>query len=163
RTDNARAVDPNEVTWKPISGDLTQGCLGAAPNGARSCTLSAIGVGGGSGLYTGAQDGPVFRSPDAKTSDNPTWERTGLSKLPQPPVASIAVDRSNWRIASLAYGSFNAATPQTPGHVFKTTDGGQSWTDISVGTDPTQTLPDSPVNSILIDPSYPNTLYVGTD
>src|SRR5262249_25195829 len=60
-------------------------------------------------------------------------------------------------------GSFNAATPQTPGHVFKTTDGGQSWTDISVGTDPTQTLPDSPVNSILIDPSYPNTLYVGTD
>ncbi len=33
----------------------------------------------------------------------------------------------------------------------------RSWTDVSGN------LPDTPVNSIVLDPSYPNTLYVGTD
>ena len=43
--------------WKPISGDLTAGCPGTAPNGARGCILSAIGVGGGQAVYTGSEDG----------------------------------------------------------------------------------------------------------
>src|SRR5262249_20222774 len=37
------------------------------------------------------------------------------------------------------------------------TDGGQSWLNIS------SNLPDTSVNSIVLDPSYPNTLYIGTD
>ena len=37
------------------------------------------------------------------------------------------------------------------------TDGGGSLTDI------TGNLPDVPVNSFVLDPSYPNTLYAGTD
>jgi uncharacterized repeat protein (TIGR01451 family) len=41
--------------------------------------------------------------------------------------------------------------------VFATEDGGQSWKDISGN------LPDSPVNSVVIDPAYPDTLYAGTD
>ena len=53
------------------------------------------------------------------------------SNLPNRPVTQIAVDRSNWRIAYLAYAGFNAATPTDSGHVFKTTDGGSTWTDIS--------------------------------
>src|SRR5262249_42753526 len=44
------------------------------------------------------------------------------------------------------------------GHVFRTQDGGQSWTDISGD------LPDLPTNTIALDPRVaPNTLYVGTD
>ncbi|HLH73260.1 MAG TPA: hypothetical protein VKX96_08245, partial [Chloroflexota bacterium] len=57
----------------------------------------------------------------------------------------------------VAYSGFNVATPSTPGHVFKTTDAGQTWTDVSGN------LPDAPVNAIVLDPSDPNTLYVGTD
>ncbi len=57
----------------------------------------------------------------------------------------------------MGYNGFDAATPKTPGHVFKTTDGGKSWTNI------TTNLPDSPVNSLVLDPSYPNTIYAGTD
>jgi uncharacterized repeat protein (TIGR01451 family) len=41
--------------------------------------------------------------------------------------------------------------------VFATTDGGRHWTNISGN------LPDVPVNSIVIDPSYANTLYAATD
>jgi len=156
RTDNAKASAAAAVTWKPISGDLTYGCTGSAPNGGRGCTISAVGVGGGQAVYTGSEMGYVYVSPDAQTSDNPTWTRVGKS-LPGRPVSSIAVDRSNYRIAYVAFDGFNAGTRGHPGHVFKTTDGGRKWTDISGN------LPDAPVDSVVLDPSYPNTLYVGTD
>ena len=77
--------------------------------------------------------------------------------LPNRPVNQIAVDRSNWRIAYFAYGGFAAATPSNRGHVFATTDGGLTFTDV------TSNLPDVPVNSVVIDPTDSNTLYVGTD
>ena len=151
-----RQTPPPTSLWKPISGDLTSGCLGAAPNGGRGCYISAIGIGGGRAIYTGSEEGHVYVSPDAQTSDNPTWTKVGNS-LPGRPVGSIAVDRSNYRIAYVAFEGFNAGTSGQPGHVFKTTDGGNKWQNISGN------LPDSPVNSLVLDPSYPNTLYAGTD
>ena len=44
RTDNSKAAKANDVLWQAISPDLTSGCTGTAPNGARNCTISAIGV-----------------------------------------------------------------------------------------------------------------------
>ncbi|HEY0829908.1 MAG TPA: hypothetical protein VGE99_02120 [Candidatus Dormibacteraeota bacterium] len=170
RTDNAKTPSAGDVHWSAISPDLTSGCTGPAPNGARNCTLTTIGVGGGTAIYVGSNDGFVWMSPDAQTSGNPTWIRLGSSgengngdgehsdtRLPQRPVSSIAVDRSNYRIAYVAYNGFNAATPKRPGHVFKTTDGGQSFDNI------TSNLPDTPVNWLVLDPAYPNTIYAGTD
>ncbi|HET7449009.1 MAG TPA: hypothetical protein VFJ78_00295 [Gaiellaceae bacterium] len=157
RTDNAKATSAGDVKWNAISGDLTSGCTGIAPNGARNCTISAIGVGGGQGVYTGSLDGYVYVAPDGQVSSTPAWTRVGRGELPNRPVSAFAVDRSNYRIAYAAYGGFNAATPSRPGHVFRTLDGGGSWSDV------TGNLPDSPVNSIVLDPSFPNTLYAGTD
>jgi uncharacterized repeat protein (TIGR01451 family) len=156
RTDNAQAESSAEVLWKPISGDLTTGCTGAAPNGGRGCTISAIGVGGGDAVYTGSEEGLVYLSPNAKSSDNPAWTNVS-GNLPGRPVSSFAVDRSNYRTAYVAFDGFNAGTVGRPGHVFKTTNGGQNWTNVSGN------LPDTPVNSVVLDPSYPNTLYVATD
>jgi photosystem II stability/assembly factor-like uncharacterized protein len=63
-------------------------------------------------------------------------------------------------VAYVAYSGFDSAGAGT-GHVFRTTNGGQTWTDIS------GTLPDVPVNSLLIDPdsigSTTPVLYAGTD
>lgn len=165
RTDNAKAAAAGDVLWHAISPDLTTGCTGTSPNGARNCTISAIGVGGGTGVYTGSLDGLVYFSPNAQVSANPAWTLVGSHSngsgdkhsLPNRPVAWIAVDRSNDRVAYVAFNGYNAATPHQPGHVFKTTNAGESWTDIS------SNLPDNPVNSITLDPSYPNTLYAATD
>ncbi len=157
RTDNAKAPDAGDVRWEPISSDLTSGCQGTAPNGARGCFISAIGVGGGSAVYTGSDDGYVYLSTNAQTAANPTYKRLNNRLLPNRPVTQIAVDRSNYRTAYFAYAGFNAATPSQRGHVFATTDGGTSFRDI------TGNLPDSPVNSIILDPAHANTLYVGTD
>jgi uncharacterized repeat protein (TIGR01451 family) len=157
RTDNAKAPNAGDVLWKPISGDLSSGCAGTAPNGARGCFLSAIGIGGGDAVWTGSDDGYVYLSTNAQTADSPTFTRVNNYLLPNRPITQIAVDRSNYRIAYFAYAGFNAATPNRRGHVFATLDGGQSFRDI------TGNLPDSPVNSIILDPAYENTLYVGTD
>ena len=157
RTNNAKAPSAGDVQWTPISGDLTSGCTGTAPNGARTCALSAFGLGGGQAIYAGSLDGYVWVSPDAQVADTPNWTRIGANKLPNRPVQSIAVDRSNYRIAYLSYGGFSKSTPGRWGHVYKTTDGGGSFSDI------TGNLPDVPVNSLVLDPSYPNTLYAATD
>ena len=158
RTDNAEAASGGDVHWDAISPDLTTGCTGTAPNGARGCFISAVGVAdGGDAVYTGSDDGKVFVSPDAVTSATPTWRDVTASNLPNRPVSQIAVDRSNWRVAYLSYAGFSAATPTNAGHVFKTTNGGTTWTDIS------SDLPDLPTNSVVLDPSFPNTIYAGTD
>ena len=54
-------------------------------------------------------------------------------------------------MAYLTVSGFNS------GHVFRTTDTGATWTDISGG------LPDVPANVLLIDPGDGNTIYLGTD
>jgi uncharacterized repeat protein (TIGR01451 family) len=160
RTDNARADDPADVHWDTISDDLTGGCTGTAPNGARTCAISAIGTGGGSAVYVGTLDGRLWVATDGQTSMTPDWKRQDNkqgNKLPNRPISWFAVDRSNYRNAWVAYNGFNAATPSRPGHVFRTTDAGAHWKDASGN------LPDVPVNSLDQDPSYPLTLYAATD
>ena len=158
RSDNAEAPSAGDVQWSPISGDLTSGCKGAAPNGARGCLISAIGLSdAGTGVYVGTDEGWMQVSSDAVDSANPSWHRVGVKALPDRPVNQIAVDRSNWRIAYAAYGGFAQATPGNSGHVFATSDGGKHWRNISAN------LPNVPVNTVVIDPSNAKTLYVGTD
>jgi len=170
RTDNAKEQSAGDVHWSLISGDLSSGCTGPAPNGARNCTITSIGVGGGTGVYVGTNDGLLWVSPNGQNSASPTWTKLGHSGengsrdghhndvwLPQRPVSGIAVDRSDWRTAYIAYNGFDAATPARPGHVFKTTDGGKTFQNI------TSNLPDTPVNWLIVDPAYQDTIYAATD
>jgi uncharacterized repeat protein (TIGR01451 family) len=158
RTNNAEASHAPDVMWTPISPDLTSGCTGTASNGARGCFISALGMAdGGEGVYAGTDEGWIQVSPDATWAASPSWHRVGVGTLPNRPVNQIAVDRSNWRIAYAAYGGFAPATPGNSGHVFATADGGAHWTNI------TANLPDTPVNTIAVDPSDAKTLYIGTD
>lgn len=158
RSDNVETPNAADVNFAAISSDLTTGCTGTAPNGARGCLISAIGVAdGGDGVYVGTDDGVVSVSPNAVTSASPSWHRVGQGVLPNRPVAQFAVDKSNWRIAYASYAGFGAATPTNRGHVFGTTDGGTTWTDV------TGNLPDIPVNSVVLNPSDSRTITVGTD
>ena len=76
------------------------------------------------------------------------------------PISSVAMDASD-QTGGTAYVTvmgFTAAPGSTtaPGHVWKTTNFGASWTDY------TASLPDSPVNSAVVD-SVNREIYVGTD
>jgi hypothetical protein len=67
-------------------------------------------------------------------------------------VTQVAVDPHTSTTAYATYSGFNIRR-----HVFRTTDGGITWKDIS------SNLPDTPVNGIAIDPDLANTYYVATD
>jgi photosystem II stability/assembly factor-like uncharacterized protein len=71
-------------------------------------------------------------------------------------VNRIAIDPDNPLVAVAVFGGFNTQTPYAKGHVFRTTDGGKTWQDISYN------LPDAPIGAVVIDarPKYAG-IYVG--
>ncbi|NOZ26610.1 MAG: hypothetical protein GXP39_00970 [Chloroflexi bacterium] len=135
-------------TWTPISGDLSKG-------GTRPGSISAIAVAPSDPrtIYVGTSDGNV----QVTTNTGGSWTNVTKPPLPNRWVSAIAVDSRNPRVAYVVYNGFNVHTPGQPGHVFKTTDGGATWRDISGN------LPDVPALSIALDPDAPGTIYIGTD
>jgi photosystem II stability/assembly factor-like uncharacterized protein len=77
--------------------------------------------------------------------------------LPGRYVSKIVASATDANTAWVAYSGYNANTPSTPGKVFKTTNKGQNWTNISGN------LPDIPVSALAVDPGNENRLWVGTD
>ena len=71
--------------------------------------------------------------------------------LPNRSISKLLVDRGNSKSVYAVLSGFGS------GHVFHSTTGGTSWTDISGD------LPDTPGDSIAIDPVLANTFYVATD
>jgi hypothetical protein len=153
RTNNAETANAPDVTWSPISGDLTSGCPAAA-NGARGCLISAIGVAdGGDGVRRHRRRlGPGQL--ECRHRRPAGIESAGT--LPDRPVDQFAVDRSNWRSPTWrTVASGRHAGQQRP----RVRDVRRRCPLDNI----TANLPDVPVNSILIDPADAKTLYVGTD
>jgi hypothetical protein len=84
------------------------------------------------------------------TDGGVTWT---ARNLPGGGVSALAVSGGDSQTLYVTVGQF---TGGAAGHVFKSTDGGQSWTDISGN------LPDSPVNTLLLD-DQDGSMYVGND
>lgn len=141
--------DDRALTWYPISDDLTGG---QHPSGASSfgtlTTLAASGANDGV-IYTGSDDGKVHVTFDGGAN----WELVS-NNLPNRYVTGLAIDPNDDLTAYLTYSGYGYLD-YSP-HVFKTNDGGQSWTDISGD------LPNIPVNDILIQ-ANPFRIFIATD
>jgi hypothetical protein len=89
------------------------------------------------------------------SSGTSTWKDvTGSINASGYVVSSVAIDGSDksGNTAFVTIMGFNVS------HVWKTTNAGSTWTDF------TGSLPDAPVNAVLVDSSTsPSTVYVGTD
>jgi hypothetical protein len=157
------------LSWNPISVDLTGGGGSAAPGP----TLTTIRVAPSSSqvVYTGSLDGCVRVSINVAAGSatfSPTCLGSGV--LPGRAVTQVTVDPADPNTAYVTFSGFSNCTPPAGvapcdglGHVFKTSNIGSAWTDITgVGGG---RLPDTPVNDLVIDPDDPthNTLYAGTD
>lgn len=89
----------------------------------------------------------------------------GNAVLPNRPALGCALDPTvavaNTPVGYAAVGGFNANTPTTPGHVFQVTCAANcasfNWAD------KTGNLPDIPVESIIVNPNYPQQVFAGTD
>jgi hypothetical protein len=102
-------------------------------------------------IYTGSATGRAMVSQDGGA----TWTDV-TAGLPTRSIESVTVDPSNAAVAYVTVSGFGS------GHVFKTTNFGANWIDLS-GSDPSTRLPNVPTNALLIDPSNPNVIYAGTD
>lgn len=136
-------------TWAAISPELTN---------AGSGTISTISVAPNSSdtVYVGTGDGKVQVTTNA-TQASPTWTDRSAG-LPGRAITSIAVDPSNAQIAYVGISGFTVST-NPAGHIFKTTNAGATWTDVTGSLESVKT----PVTDLVIDPDYSNVLYAATD
>lgn len=134
------------ASWTAISPDLTSG---------GNVSTIAVAPSNNNTIYTGSDDGLIAVTNNALLGTSSLWfniSPVGLSRA----ITHIAVDPGSASTAYVTYSGFSGFA-DAHGHVFKTTNGGSTWTDISGN------LPNIPVNVIVLDPDIAGTLYVGTD
>ena len=126
--------------WTEISGQLTSG------------TVSAITVSPSDEqvVYVGGSDGSLQVTENALAGTGASW-RPINSGLPNAYMTSVAVEPGSPKNIWVTLGGSGA------GHVFHSTTGGSSWTDVSGN------LPDITVSRIVLDADFTNTWYVATD
>jgi len=135
--------------WNAISNDLTNG---PGPGGLTYGTITTIAVArtDSNVVYVGTDDANVWVTTNAGSN----W--TDINDgLPDRWVTRVAVDPTDAAIAYVTFSGYryDSFLP----HVFRTTNYGGSWTDIS------SDLPEVPINVIVVDPENTATLYIGTD
>ena len=161
RTDNAKArLAPATSGGSRSAATSRAAAPGAAPNGGRGCFISADRHRRRRrGRLHGLRRGLRLRQPGrGQTSDNPTWTRVG-NALPEPAGQRVSPSTgSNYRIAYVAFEGFNAGYARPAGARLQDDRRRQTSGRTSAATCRT-----APVNSLVLDPSYPNTLYAGTD
>jgi len=141
-----RTTDAAE-NWEAISDDLTRG-----PNG-RMGTITCISSGVENSeriIYAGTDDGKV----SVTTNSGDTWKDI-TGDLPLRYITDVLADKRDPSVAYVTLSGYNM-DEKNP-HIFRTTDYGESWTDISGN------LPDIPLNSVIIDYDLDSVLYVGGD
>lgn len=164
------------ISWNAASQDLT----GATTNsqcGGGACVVTSLSVAPSDSntVYVGTDEGFIWASTNA-TSATPTFNEIDQANTPGRVVTQVVASPANASVAFAAFSGFSGFTnPSTGsldavGHLFETTNGGASWTDISChtsncGTPGAADLPNTPVNDLVVDPSdlTNNTLYVATD
>ncbi|MFL6530617.1 MAG: dockerin type I domain-containing protein, partial [Chthoniobacterales bacterium] len=139
------------ASWTAISPDLTGGdsFFGVISTIAVAPSNSNV-------VYIGALDGSVQVTSNASAGAAATWTNIKTAALPPRVVTNVAADPANSAIAYAAFSGFKNFGDSL-GHVFKTTNTGGSWTDISGD------LPNTPVNYLLTLANAPSTLFAATD
>jgi hypothetical protein len=134
------------ANWTKISPILTYNL------GGFFSTLSTIDVAPADSnvVYVGTGDGRLWVTTDGGSG----WTDIAAG-LPLRWVSRVTADPDSANVAYVTLSGFREYDDQ--GHIYRTTNYGASWTDIGA------TLPDVPLNDVLVDPLYPSTLYIASD
>ncbi len=132
-TNNGNPLDPNNT---PV---LSMDVAWSNPNVVYAATAPTTLFGGSrSKIY-------------ATTNGGNSWNNVTRSNLPDRYPMDIAIDPTNEARAYVVWSGFGT------GHVFRTDNYGITWEDITNG------LPDIPHTAVIVDPLFPNNIYVGND
>jgi photosystem II stability/assembly factor-like uncharacterized protein len=135
--------------WNAISPNLTGG---NQPGSLVYGTITTIGQSNVNGnvIWAGTDDSRVWVTTDGGAN----WNLVSQT-LPDRWCTRVSPDPHDEYTAYVTFSGYKADDQLS--HIFKTTDYGNNWTDISGN------LVDIPVNDIIPDLSRPGYLYVGTD
>jgi photosystem II stability/assembly factor-like uncharacterized protein len=160
----------DSFTWQSISQDLTTSAVGAGFSNV-AASRKFPGLYGAAGLVSAE---PFYVTTQGNTKVNWTVAQpvrvgsarlTGPSSIDFPPALAAGQVPGQVFIGAFT-GTLNSAgrppPPDDKGRLWKTTDGGQTWTSI-VGADPAHRLPNVPIYVVKYDPIEANTIYAGTD
>jgi photosystem II stability/assembly factor-like uncharacterized protein len=161
RSNNVKAPTP---TWTAIKPSIEPGPGPQGdPEGAHFSenspyNISTISVADGNSdlIWVGYNNGEVWKTENG-TADSPTWVKLDGAggSLPDRWISRIVIDpRSHERVYVAIMGWHD-------NNVWRTTDGGLSWTDVS-GSGLTG-IPSTPVSALAQHPRRAATLYAGTD
>jgi uncharacterized protein (TIGR03437 family) len=134
--------------WQPISPDLTSG-------GGATILAIAVAPSDTNTVYVGSSSSRIQVTNNALAGNAATWSNRSAG-LPPRVLTQITVDPIDPATAYATFSGF-ASGADTQGHVFKTSNDGTSWADISGN------LPNLPVNDLVVDPDLGNALYIATD
>jgi photosystem II stability/assembly factor-like uncharacterized protein len=134
------------TTWDVPSVDTRFNNTAVASIGVSYQSSDTLMAGTG-GKFTGsAPSYDVF----ASASGGAEWVKV-TGTLPRRYPTDISFDPNSSRTVYITFSGYDTT------HVFKTTNLGQTWIDIS------SNLPDVPTQCVIIDPAYPEQIYIGTD
>jgi hypothetical protein len=135
------------LTWDAISPDLTRNEEQLDPNSgyrirnvitALGASTSAPGT-----LWVGTDDGLLWKTADATNpTAQPTWTRIDNAPRPNDWITRVTVDPVNAGVVYVCYSGYRSG--DNGAHIFKTTNAGGTWTDVSGD------LPHAPVNDLLV-------------
>jgi photosystem II stability/assembly factor-like uncharacterized protein len=149
RTNDAKAANTNTTgpRWERVKPPIGIATF------EHSISAIAVASSDSARVWVGHNNGSVYRSANA-TAPSPAWtrvDRSGGNPLPRRYCHRIAIDPTNPARVYVAFGGYSS------GNVWKTTNDGASWTNLS------GSLPQAPVRAIAIHPARPSFVYIGTD
>ena len=124
------------------------------PSAGQRISAIAVAKGNSNIVWVGHADGQVFKTTNGLAA-SPIWQRVDQTG-PSPLVAAryctnITVDPRNLQIVYVTFGGY------VSGNVWKTTDGGATWKDISAS------LPQAPMRALAVHPRKTAFIYLGTE
>lgn len=133
--------------YKTTNGASSWSSISPVLDGGAPLSAMAVAPGNDNVIYAGDNNGNVYVTTNGGTS----WSGGAVTGSTGGQVRGLAVDPSN---PNIVYASFANFATGSGHHVFKSTNSGTSWTDISAG------LPNIPSSSIL---ALSGRLIVGND
>jgi hypothetical protein len=137
--------------WTDVTGVVS---------GGSNITAIAVAPSNGAVVYVGLRNGRVFRVAGSGT----TWTATDVSAAPLPAgqISDIAVHPTDANTVYVTTSDLifsEGAESFASDHVYRGTIGTtNTWTSVSTGLSQA-----NPVNTIIIDPDHPQTLFIGAD
>lgn len=130
--------DPTLQSWTAVSPDLTDVNVEGAP-GYGIDGITAVATHDNT-WYVGTLVGRIVTK-----HSGTAWVPSKPGTVPDRTVSALAMDTDfqDGSVAAAGFAGYSSTTPDAPGHVYLTMDGGLTWVDIS------GSLPDEPIQNLL--------------